>query len=262
MEFTLALAQCTHPADGKVEALVEGYASQAAAHSADLLVFPESLMTRYEEELESFAAAAQPLDGEYCTALNSIAARHGLWMVYTVNELNPNGRPFNTAVAVDAQGTMQSVYRKIHLFDSATTTESSRMSAGSDAPRVVETPFGKLGVGICYDLRFPEFARSLALQGCELLVYPAAWVAGELKVEQWRTLLAARAVENEVFVAGLSRCDEGYIGCSAVFDPLGRCVAQAGSEEELLTCTIDTSVRDDARTRIPVFDHRKPELYG
>ena len=108
----------------------------------------------------------------------------------------------------------------------------------------------------------------MALAGCDLIVYPAAWVDGPRKVDQWRTLLAARAIENELYVAGLSRCDRDfgsahrdYAGHSCVFGPLGEEIASAGLDEELLVAAIDTDAIDRARAAMPVLDHRRPELY-
>ena len=113
-------------------------------------------------------------------------------------------------------------------------------------------------------MRFPEQARAAALAGADVMVYPSAWVDGPRKVDQWRTLLAARAVENEFFVAGLSRCDRAfggaerdYAGNSCVFGPLGGMIAAAeGVEEELVVCAIDPDEVARARAAMPVLDHR------
>jgi predicted amidohydrolase len=110
-------------------------------------------------------------------------------------------------------------------------------------------------------LRFPEVARFAVTRGCQLLINPAAWVDGRLKAEQWRTLLSARAIENEIFVAGLSRVDKGYIGQSAMFGPDGVMLASGGVREELVTARIDLSTIDEVRAAMPVLAHRRPELY-
>ena len=261
MQVTIGLAQTKHPEDGDVIALVERFAAEAHSRGVDMLVVPESLMSRYEKEAEAFVREAEPVDGAFATALDKVAARYGLWMVYTLNERNPKGNPFNTAIIVDSTGTKRGIYRKIHLFDTDFTHESDRMSAGSALFEPIDTPFGKIGLAICYDLRFPEQARAAALAGCDILIYPAAWVSGNTKAEQWHTLLAARAIENEMFVVGVSRADEGYIGQSAIANPYGILVAQGGTGEELVTATIDTSLREEALSRMPVFFHRRTDLY-
>ena len=262
MVFTLALAQCTHPADGNVIELVDAWAHRAKERGAAMLVFPESLMTPFELSVEEFKAAAQPLDGPFARACSRIAREQGLWMIFTMNELNPGGgAPFNTAVVVDDQGMQRATYRKAHLFDVGAYRESDKMSAGDRIFATVQTPFCRLGLGICYDLRFPELARKQALAGCELLVYPAAWVGGSGKVDQWQTLLRARAIENGIVVAGLSRTGGTYIGHSLVAGPTGEVLAVAGGGEELLLCSIDTDVVCETQEAMPSLRHRRSELY-
>ena len=262
MQLTLALAQCAHREDGDALALVADWAARAAGQGAQLLVFPECLMTPYEKEPAEFAASAQPADGPFARGVAAIAAQHGLWVAFTMNEADPaGGRPFNSALVVDAGGQVRLHYRKVHLFDAGSYRESAKMQAGPKIAPPIETPWGKLGMGVCYDLRFCEFARVQALAGCELLLYPAAWVAGPRKVEQWRTLLSARAVENGMFVAGLSRCGGVYAAHSAVYAPDGRALALAGAGEELLVATLDLDEVAQARAAVPVLQHRRPELY-
>lgn len=261
MEFMVGIAQTCHPDDGDVISLVDRFAEDAQAKGVDLLVFPESLMSRYEAELGDFLAESQLIDGQFAMAVNAIAAKHRLWIVYTMNELNPSGKPFNTAIAVDAKGVVRGVYRKVHLFDSATTTESERMAASDTLFEPIHTPFGKLGMAICYDLRFPEVARTAALAGCDIMVYPSAWVDGIGKAAQWETLLSARAIENEMFVVGACRADKGYIGHSLVIAPDGVVLAKGGEGEELLIAQLDSQRLDRMRTAIPVFSHRRPDVY-
>lgn len=285
MTFTLGLAQSCHPSDGDVLALVDRFAAQAASRGVDLLVFPESLMTRYEVKRQAFLEAAQPVDGPFSRGVRQIAARHGLWMVYTLNERAAREpdffpKPFNTAVLCDSQGEIQGIYRKTHLFDTDFTRESDRMGVGDSLFSPIRTPFGTIGLAICYDLRFPEIARHAALRGCQLMIYPAAWVDGPTKASQWKTLLASRAIENEMFVAGVCRGDAGYVGCSCVVDPRGQVLAcgpgnsgaalassaedAAGASsgcEELVVAQIDLGTIDKVRAAMPVFDHRRPELY-
>lgn len=148
MQVTIGLAQTKHPEDGDVIALVERFAAEAHSRGVDMLVFPESLMSRYEKEAEAFVREAEPVDGAFATALDKVAARYGLWMVYTLNERNPKGNPFNTAIIVDSTGTKRGIYRKIHLFDTDFTHESDRMSAGSALFEPIDTPFGKIGLAI------------------------------------------------------------------------------------------------------------------
>lgn len=181
MAFVLGLAQCCHPEEGGTEAVLEmaeQWCAEASLCGVDILVFPESLMTRYELNKQSFASEAEPIDGPFCCGMDALAARYGLWLVYTVNERNDEGNPFNTAVVTGSDGVKRGAYRKVHLFDTDFTKESDRMAAGSALFEPIDTPFGRIGLSICYDLRFPEVARFAATRGCRLLVNPApGWMA-------------------------------------------------------------------------------------
>lgn len=264
MVFTLGLVQVAHPAGGDPVRQVAWCAEHAAGEGCDLLVFPESQMGPWDARAKRYVHEPEPLDGPYCRAIDAIAARYGIWLVYTTEEANPAdpARPYNTAVVTGPDGRQRDSYRKTHLYDAIGERESDRMTAGDSPAPVVDMGFARVGVAICYDLRFPEVAREMALAGAELIVYPSAWVAGPHKVEQWRTLVAARAIENECFIAGLSRTGGGRCGNSLVVDPLGVTIATAGDEECLLTCSIDTDEITRARQAMPILEHRRPELYG
>lgn len=262
MTFRIGLAQCSHPSDGDVPALVDDWACRAVEAGVDILALPECLMTPFEKTPEEYQASAQTLDGEFSQAVRQVAKLHGIWIVYTMNERHPEGGlPYNTAVISDSEGRVRGYYRKTHLYDAHDVRESDRMSKGDRFFEPVDTPFGRIGLGICYDLRFPEVARAAACAGCELFILPAAWVDGQAKELHWRTLLTARAVENEMFVAGLSRVDPKRIGCSMVVDPLGGVLAQAGAHEErLVTADIDLEAVRAARQAMPVLEHRRADI--
>ena len=286
--FKLALAQMAHPTQGDVINAARTRALKAANAGAQLLVFPECLMTPFEKTPEEFAASAQPLNGAFVQTMGEIARDAGLWLVFTVNEKNTAGeapasttnattsasassaasssnnlpaRPFNTAVVMDSDGHVQASYRKTHLYAAHGIDEHEKMSTGSALFTPLKTPFCTLGLGICYDLRFPEVARAAALAGCNVLLFPAAWVAGPSKVRHWETLLAARAIENELFVAGCCRPDRNCIGHSQVINPLGEVITKAGEDEQLLVAEIDLDQVKSARANMPCFEHRRPELY-
>lgn len=264
MPFKLALAQCGTPADDNVLAQVESFAARAEASGASLLVFPETLMCPHRLDAERLREAAEPLDGPFAQGVATISARHGLWTVFTMYEANPEGgRPFNTAVAVDDSGIVRGSYQKCHLYDAHTERESDRMARGNSLSSPIVAPFCTLGLAVCYDLRFPELTRAAALAGCDLVVFPAAWYDGPRKAEHWETLLRARAIENECFVAGACRAGRHLVGRSMVVGPLGEVLAQgpAGAEEALVVAEVDLDQVRTARSTMPVFDHRRPELY-
>lgn len=230
-------------------AQVEKIVDQAATSNVDLLVFPENFSTNPE-----------PLDGPCAQHMMGLARKLDAWIVYAGREINPNGDlPYNTAVIIDSAGNLCAHYRKCHLYDAHGERESDRMAAGNELFDPVETPFGRIGLGICYDLRFPEVARHAVSGGCELMLYPAAWHDGPHKLEHWKTLLRARAIENELFVAGVCLSGERYVNRSYLIDPVG-CVRAEGSDT-LIVCTIDSSEVSAARDAMPVLSHRRPELY-
>lgn len=237
--FKIALAQCRRPTDGDVVGNVARWVARAAEARADLVVFPEALMMGYDGSPERFAAAAEPVSGPFASAIDRLAAEVGLWVVYTMNERNPGGMPFNTAIVTGADGVQRGCYRKVHLFDKQGENESGHMAAGSEPFAPVDAPFARIGLAICYDLRFPEVAEAAARAGAQLMLYPSAWVAGSGKVEQWEELLRERAVENGMFVAGCCSVDENRTGHSTVFAPDGTQLATSGADEELVTVFLD-----------------------
>lgn len=268
MAFILSLAQAGYPENGDVLAQAERFASQAEAAGAALLVFPEDFMSPRKLSRDEAFALAEPLDGPFVRGMCELARAHGLWIVFTMSEVHPEGLvPFNTAIAVDDAGQVRGTYRKTHLYDAHKVRESDRMTAGDALGVCVETSFGTLGLSICYDLRFPEVARAAAVAGCDVLLYPSAWHAGPCKPEHWETLLRARAIENELFVAGVCKAGPKYVGRSLVADPLGQVIAR-GSDctpeayaDELVCCEVDLAAIASAREAMPVFAHRRTELY-
>lgn len=264
MKWKIALVQSGYPDAGGAVAQAKRFAEHAAEAGCRMVVFPENFMCPRKLDAAELAELAEPLDGPFVRAVDEVARESGLWVVFTALERNPQGgRPFNTAVAVDDFGAVRGSYRKCHLYDALGERESSRLSSGGDASVPVTAPFATIGMQVCYDLRFPESARALALGGCNLLVYPAAWHDGPSKADQWETLLRARAVENELYVAGVCHAGAGFAGRSLVADPMGRIVAQSeGNAEDIVIAEIDPGLVASTRSNMPVFDHRRPGLYG
>ncbi len=200
--------------------------ADAAAGGASLAVFPEATQARFGTDLQ---AVAEPLDGPFGMGLAAAARSAGVALVAGVFEPAPDGRVYNTAVGYDADGQRVAAYRKIHLFDSLGETESKVVAPGS-APVLAELAGLRVGLLTCYDIRFPELARSLVAQGADLLVVPAAWAAGLFKEEHWVTLVRARAIENTVWVAAAGQVPDPEsprtraptgIGRSMLVDPMG-----------------------------------------
>ncbi|MGZ4486544.1 MAG: carbon-nitrogen hydrolase family protein [Nocardioides sp.] len=226
-----------------------------APAGADLVVFPEAFARDFGEAGSDVSAYAEPLDGPFATEVARVAADRGASVLAGMFEPGEDpDRPFNTLVL---RGASEAAYRKIHLYDSFGYRESDRLSAGAVEPVVVEVGGFRVGLMTCYDLRFPELARALVDAGAEVLALPAAWVAGPRKVDHWRTLLRARAIENTVFVVAAGQPGPRYTGHSLVVDPLGEVLAEAGDGDEVLEATLERAALDEARRTNPSLANRR-----
>jgi predicted amidohydrolase len=172
----------------------------------------------------------------------------------------PNGsKVFNTVYVLD-NGRLGGVYRKLHLFS---LLGEDRAFDNGDSWLLAETSIGKVGVIICYDLRFPELSRRLALEGADVICVPAQWP--KPRQDHWRTLLRARAIENQLFVVACNACGSigklDFFGMSMIIDPKGEVLAEAGEAECEIAAQLDMQAMADWRAMIPCFNDRRPELY-
>jgi predicted amidohydrolase len=169
------------------------------------------------------AEHAAPLDGPYVSPLRRRAAETGGAVSAGTTLPAGDGRAANALVAVDRDGTLAGVYRKVHLYDAFGTRESDRLEPGDAGAEPVTLALGDLTFGVltCYDLRFPESARRVVDAGADVLVYPAAWMAGSLKADHWHTLLRARAIENTAIVLGVGMAGKSVTGRSLLVGPDG-----------------------------------------
>ena len=222
---------------------------------ADLVMFPEAFQRDFGEPGSDLAPHAEPVDGPFGTALAEAAAAHATTVVAGMFETSPDpARPWNTLLA---RGEADAAYRKIHLYDSFGYRESDRVRSGDPEPVVVEIGGFRVGLMTCYDLRFPELGRLLVDAGAEVLVVPAAWVTGPHKLDHWRTLVRARAIENTAYVVAVGQPGPRYTGHSMVVDPLGTVLAEAGSDEETLLVTFTRAGLVEARRTNPSLLNRR-----
>lgn len=230
------------------------------AGDAELVVLPEVFACDFRRPGDDEPAYAEDLDGPFVTALVEAASRQGgTWVAGMFERSDDPDRPFNTLVAVDADG-VQASYRKIHLYDSFGFRESDMLSPGPRVPRLLGVGAATVGLLTCYDLRFPELARELSRAGADLLLAPAAWVAGDRKVRQWQTLVTARAIENVAYVAAVSQPGPRYTGHSMLVDPRGDVVAEVGDGEHVLSGTVDLALLEDARLENPSLLNRRDAI--
>ncbi len=243
--------------------------ARAASGGADVVVLPEKWNAI--GGAEALHAAAEQLDGgESVEAMGSWARTHGITLVGGSITERRDGREklSNTCVVLDPEGSTLAVYRKIHLFDvdvgGLVYRESEAEEAG-DEPVCVEAEGWQLGLSICYDLRFPELYRILALEGAELLTVPANFTLYTGK-DHWHVLLRARAVENQSYVAaaaqiGETRPGRPSYGRSLIADPWGIVVAEAPDETTVIAAEIDRGRLRDVRARLPSLASRQPNAY-
>jgi deaminated glutathione amidase len=227
---------------------------------ADLVVLPEVFQRDLGGPDEPIAEDAEPLDGPFVEALTARAAAHGgTWVAGMVERSESPDRPYNTLVVVDGDG-LRASYRKIHLYDSFGFKESDRLVAGPRTPAVVRVAGLDVGLMTCYDLRFPELGRELSRVGTDLVVVPAAWVAGPRKVHHWRTLVAARAIENVAYVAAVGQSAPRYSGHSLLVDPRGETVMEAGDDDEVLVGEVSPALVGESRAENPSLLNRRDDL--
>lgn len=261
MHISAALAQM-HITTGNPAANYEtagALAARSKAHDTTILVLPELWATGHD--LGRVQAHAAPMDAGHFALMADLAVRHRLYVAGSALEANPQGRPFNTAVIYGPDGNLVGAYRKVHLFGPM--GEIQHLVAGDTLP-VFDLPWGRTALAICYDLRFPELWRRYAEAGTVFMIIPAAWP--ERRVEHWRLLLRARAVENQLFVVGCNRVgsegDIAFGGHSAVVDPWGQVLTDGQTSPGLYATTLDLDEVTRARQLFPFLQDRRKEVCG
>lgn len=238
---------------------IRTFARAARDDGADLVVFPEFSM--YEKKVvdETFAQAAQPLDGPFALELGRLARELGIALVAGVVESNPHGpRPYNTLAAFGPAGDLLAAYRKVHLFDSYGFHESASITPAPDLDPVTFDVAGmRVGLMTCYDLRFPELARRLADACAQLMLVCSSWVPGDGKAEQWSVLARARAIENTCFVAAVSQTPPVSIGRSMIVDPAGTVLCRLGAEPAVTVIEVNPAEVAAMRLKNPALEHRR-----
>jgi len=224
----------------------------------DIIVLPEMWNASYA--LERIGELADVEGRRTREMISAFCREHAVNVVAGSVAVKRGNRVTNTSFAFDRGGAMVAEYSKIHLF--RLMEEDKHLTAGQHAGRMTLDGI-PAGLAICYDLRFPELARKLAVDGAIMLFLPAQWPNPRLN--HWRTLIAARAIENQMFVIACNRVgSEGkssFFGHSMIVDPWGGIVLEGGEEEGVLRVSIDLEAVDRARRKIRVFEDRRPDLY-
>jgi N-carbamoylputrescine amidase len=254
---------------------------EAAAQGAQVVCLPELFRSQYfcrEERAELFDLA-EPIPGPSTAAVGQIAKECGVVVVASLFEKRAHGLYHNTAAVLGADGEIQGLYRKMHIPDDPLYFEKFYFTPGDLGFQNFATPWGQIGVLVCWDQWYPEGARLTSLQGANILFYPTAigWHPaekaefGEAQVDAWRTMQRAHAIANGIYVAAVNRigfegpADRGleFWGTSFLSDPFGRVLAQASTDrEEILLGEVDSRLQDEVRRNWPFFRDRRIDAYG
>lgn len=231
--------------------------AEAARRGSHLIVLPELWSTGYA--LDRAKELAAPLNTGLFAEQMGLASQNKISMVGSI--LEQRGMAVNnSATFIASNGRQMGVYRKIHLF--RLFNEDKWLDPG-EAPLSMDLPWGTTALAICYDLRFPELFRRYATEGAAIIIIPAEWPL--VRIEHWRTLLQARAIENQCYILACNAAgttgDTHFGGHSMIVDPWGKIVIEGGEDPMLLTAEIDLDLVAEVRQRIPIFEDRRPELY-
>ncbi len=243
--------------------------SGSAVNGADIVVLPEMFNCPYSSRF--FPEFAESFPGETTDMLSGLAKKHSIYIIGGSIPEKEKDKIYNSSFAFDRDGKLLGRHRKIHLFDvsiggGVSFMESDTISAGRDFT-IIDTEFCKIGIAICYDMRFPELIRKMTLEGAMVIVVPAAFNMTTGPVH-WHLTARARALDNQVYFIAVSPSRNessgyGYVayGHSLVADPWGKIIAEAGTGEEILNAIIDLDYIYKIRKELPLLNHLRQDLY-
>jgi len=234
----------------------ESAAEETAARKNDILMLPEFWTTGFD--LPNIKKYSKDELDSIINHISRIAKKYNIAIIGTTPQ-KFNNKIYNTAFLFDKDGKEVANYNKLHLF--RLMDEHKFIEPGRDIS-VFQTQWGKCGLTICFDLRFPELFRKIAEKNVKIIFIPAYWP--EPRLEHWRILLRARAIENQVFIIGCNRCTINQklkFGFSAVIDPEGKILAEAGTQEILMHAELDVNKIDRTRKKFNLLDNRRKDIY-
>jgi predicted amidohydrolase len=250
----------------KIESLVSKSITPASKEFPHIICLPELSTTGFD--LINYKKLAERIPGGKTTRfLQQIAKKHAVYLITSIIE-EFNGSYFNCALIINSSGELMTKYRKIHLFPLKPMEEAEFFKSGdyfgvTNKQTTVKVGGMKIGVLICFDIRYPELSRRLALEGVNLLIYVAEFPRPRDDV--WSVLLQARAMENQIFVVGVNSIggtnEASFFGKSMVIDPFGNIILEGNDQEQLLFATIDPNLLSEANSFIPTLELRRPSQY-
>lgn len=241
------------------------YIRDAAKRGATLCAFPEFMMfyTSSTQSASQLASQAESVDGDFVQTIARTAKKNSIEVIGTFYEKSTiKNRVYDTSFLIDSSGKLVSKYQKIHLYDALGFKESAKLAAGSKLPKPQKSKIGKIGMMVCYDLRFPEIARLLATDGAQILFAPSAWVRGPMKEEHWIAINKTRAIENGCYVVSPDQVGNIYCGRSIIVDPFGKIILDMKQKQGIGIAEISDAQIKKVRTSLPLLKNRRTDLYS
>ncbi len=241
------------------------YIEKASKKGAKLCAFPEFMMfyTTSSQSPNKLASLAETINGNFVKTIAKHAKKNSIQVIGTFYEKSQKkNRVYDTSFLINKLGKVVSTYRKIHLYDALGFSESKKMVAGSKIAKPTDTSIGKIGMLICFDLRFPEMSRALASSGSEILVAPSAWVKGEMKEEHWITINKTRAIENGCYLIAPDQVGNIYCGRSIVVDPYGKILLDMKKKQGIGFVNISLDKVRKTRNILPLLKNRRIDIYS
>lgn len=222
----------------------------------DVICLPEVFYSNPTKE--NRATIGEQLDSEFFNEFSACAKKYHVNIITGTYPLIKGDKLYNACLCIDREGKLIGDYAKTHLFDAFTSKESDTCDAG-ESLGIFDFDFGKVGVAICYELRFPEYLRTIALQGVDLLFVPSAFYRP--RHDQWTTLVTGTALSNVIYTTALNQYADHFFGRSMIVDPFGQIVAQASDRETTIYSVVDLDYQDECRTKLLSYQNRRPALY-
>ena len=252
---------------------------EAGRKNAEMICFPEFQMafSPSSQTSKELFSISETIEGDFIKALCNSAKKNNISILGTIYEreiLDPNlsellkdknmdnkFHVYDTVVYINNKGLIKSKYRKIHLYDALNFQESKKLLSGNEIFTPIDSPLGKMGVLVCYDLRFPELSRLMTLEGSLALISPSGWVQGTMKEDHWLTMCKARSIENGVYIIAPNQVGNIFCGRSLVVDPFGIVILDMGNKEGMDIVNLDMERITIVRNDLPLLNHRRTDLY-
>ncbi|ETI70505.1 carbon-nitrogen hydrolase family protein [Neobacillus vireti] len=269
LKVSMVQMQVTDQVEINVQKAIE-LTKEAAKSNPDVIVLPENFHLMGTKQ--DFFEKAETIDGPTITKLRETARELSTYIVAGTMKLrvNEDGKLKNTCCVINPEGEIQDVYDKIHTFNAQVggrTHDGSQVEDAGDRIVVTNIKGVPVGLSVCFDIRFPEMFRILALKGAKVILVPAIFMLHTGK-DHWEVLLRARAIENQVFMVAPATHgkfpphDDWSYGRSMVIDPWGLMIAQSSDKDGVVTVELDLDLVEDVRKRVPSLSQRRPDVYN